>query len=379
MARWLIAHRQVPGDHAELEQRLRNELPELLGRHGGTVEADGSFLADIDGSVAGIPANKRVRVQPGVAARRGSRLRLPVAWHADPAAAVFPRFDGAIELEPLSRIHAQLTVVGCAHPPLGPVGAAADAAGLHRVAERSVDGVAERIAHGLRAAPSSETHGHPREPGSLRVADVMTPDPIVLDEDVRLRTAALVLFHHGVGGAPVVADDGELIGVLSESDLIDKEALPARGLGRDAAEAARRARARTAGEACTRPARVTVPDASLREAAVEMREVSRLVVVDGAEIVGIITRHDVLRALIRSDAELASAVADALASELGEDETARVTVDVDWGVARLTGRVPTRSDVDRSVAVTWHVDGIVGVDESLDWDVDDEPMPAPLA
>lgn len=378
MARWLIAHRQVPGDPPELERRLRNELPDLLGRAPEPIEADGTFHADIDGSVAGIPAHKRARIQPGVAARRGARLRIPVSWHADPAAGVFPRFDGAIELEPLSRSHARLTVVGCAHAPLGPVGAAVDAVGLHRVAERTVDRVAERIATGLRAGAPRDVAEPSHEPGRLRVADVMTPDPIVLDEDVRLRTAALVLFHHGVGGAPVVAADGELVGVLSESDLVDKEALPPHGLGRDVAEAARRARARTAGEACSRPARVTVPGASLREAAVSLREVSRLVVVDDAEIVGIVTRHDVLRALIRSDGELAAAVREAITAALGASEAGEVRVDVDWGVARLEGRVPGRSDVERCVGAAWTVDGIVGVEEVLDWDVDDEPLPTPL-
>jgi CBS domain-containing protein len=144
----------------------------------------------------------------------------------------------------------------------------------------------------------------------------MTEDPLVLLDDLPVRTAALLLFHLEVSGAPVVRADGQLVGVLSERDLLEKEALPPDRLGKQGMTAARRRDALTVGEACTRPAVTTVPDVPLRDAARTMvrKGISRLVVVDGSRVAGILTRHDVLQALLRTDAELQEAVDAVLAA-----------------------------------------------------------------
>jgi CBS domain-containing protein len=133
----------------------------------------------------------------------------------------------------------------------------------------------------------------------MRVADVMTEDVLVVDEELPVRIAALLLLHHEIGGAPVVDVEGELIGVVSEADLLAKEIFPPQGCGKAADTARRRWSAVTVGELCSRPARTTAPDVSLHDAAQMMREegIARLVVVAGSRIVGIITRYDILKAL----------------------------------------------------------------------------------
>lgn len=205
---------------------------------------------------------------------------------------------------------------------------------------------------------------------SAAVADVMTRHPLTLDPDLPVRAAALVLFHRRIGGAPVVAASGELVGVFSEADVLDTESATRtrpRGIARHTG--GHRA-APTIGDTCTRPARVTRPDATLHDAARQMLgyRIGRLVVVDDdRRVVGIVTRRDVLHALIRTDVELQPLVNRALAT-LGEPHVAAT---VTWGVATLTGTATRRSHVPRVAAAIEAIEGIVAVDGALRWCEDD--------
>jgi CBS domain-containing protein len=393
MKRWLYAHRTVVGDLHRLEDLLTRRLGDLLvratGETGAPKDVDGSFLVRLDSTVGGIPATKEVRALTGVASRRERRLRVPLSWYAATARPLYPVFDGVVEFEPLGSNAAQLTLTGPYTVPLGPVGAAFDAAGMRHVAERTAEELVQRLADQLMAAaqggvPEQGTAEGPGEAAGtmgplpatgidqvhrLTVRDVMTPDPLVLDEQLPVRTAALLLFHYGVAGAPVVSEIGELVGVLSEADLLEKEAFPATGLGRAAIRSDRRREAVTVGEACSRPARVTHPDAGLHAAARVMldHKVARLVVVDAGRLVGIMSRHDLLRALIRSDAEIQAGV-DAVLRALAEPS---VTATVEWGVVRLEGSARYRSRVPYIVRSLSEVDGVVTVAGDLEWDDDD--------
>lgn len=202
----------------------------------------------------------------------------------------------------------------------------------------------------------------------LTVADIMTVDPLVLHVDTPVRTAALLLFYFEVAGAPVRTDDGGLVGVLSESDLLAVQAAPRLGLGGRAEKSRVRHRARTVGEACTRPAHVVAPDATVADAAAMLwdADIGRLIVVSGAEIVGVVSRHDVLRALLRDDAETQAALDELLR---GEDDD--IMAQVEWGVATLTGVVTYHSTARRLAKVVRDIDGVVDVDAQLDWKTDD--------
>ncbi len=52
------------------------------------------------------------------------------------------------------------------------------------------------------------------------VSKVMTPDPLVIPGDLTARDTARLLEFYRVSGAPVVDDDGDLLGVISRSDLV---------------------------------------------------------------------------------------------------------------------------------------------------------------
>lgn len=374
MKHWVIAYRHVPGVPAELRRRLVTGVADLLRAaiedDEAQVEPDGSLLLQLPAHVAGVDLRKQVRVRTGVASDRGPRTCIPLQWEAEPGRHAFPVFKGTIELEPMSTRMAQLTVVGAVTPPFGPVGGLADATVLGALAERTTHELADRLAEALVAfvdVPAADTDTGVPGP-QMTVADIMTVDPLVLHVDTPVRTAALLLFYFDVAGAPVHTDDGGLVGVISESDLLAVQAVPRLGLGGRAEDSRVRHRARTVGEACSRPAQVVAPDATVAEAAAMLwdADIGRLIVVSGAEIVGVVSRHDVLRALLRDDAQTQAALDGLLR---GRDDD--VMAQVEWGVVTLMGAVTYHSTARRLAQTVRDIDGVVDVDAQLDWKVDD--------
>lgn len=380
MRRWLYGYRYVVGTPATLEEVLLHRSMDLLraatGSEAGSPAADGSCVVELRSTVAGVEMAKKVRVATGVAHRVGNRVILPLTWHADGGPQAFPAFEGSLELEDLDEHTAQLTLVGSYRAPLGPIGAVADAVLLRTVGQATADALVGRLADELgRAAgdPRPEHVAGPRVGAPLEVGDVMTSDPMVIDAELPLRTAALLLFHWEVSAAPVVTATGELVGVLSEGDLLVKEATRSSGFDRRSRREDPRRAAHTAGEACTRPARTTVPGALLTHAARAMldEDVNRLVVVDGGRIAGIVSRHDVLAALLRADADIELAVRRVVAMHAGSG----VDVAVEWGAVTLSGSTELRSAARRLPAVVGDVDGVMTVDAEVEWDFDDEMLP----
>lgn len=142
-----------------------------------------------------------------------------------------------------------------------------------------------------------------RAAGAFAVHDVMTRDPATVREDEPLVAALRTLLERQVSGAPVVNAAGELVGVISEHDLLEWQAdlvdrLTAEPPG-DPAEYARRLESETVGQVMSRPARTIEESASLSEAIRLFRERRnrRLPVTSGDRLVGIVTRGDVLKAM----------------------------------------------------------------------------------
>jgi predicted transcriptional regulator len=139
------------------------------------------------------------------------------------------------------------------------------------------------------------------------VKDIMTTRVIWVKKDATFREMAVALREHRVSAFPVVDEDGTVIGVVSEADLLTKEALDGEpgvisGLlhRRDQAKA----RGVTAGELMTAAVVAIRPDATVEHAAKLMydRRVKRLPVTDAdGHLVGIISRADVLSVFDRTD------------------------------------------------------------------------------
>ena len=381
MRRSLYAHRLIRGEPAQAGDLLRRRVREILASAGnGVVLPDGALRMDLPARLFGMDVDKRVVLRTGVAGVDDGRIRIPLTWQATGLATAFPVFEGAIEWEALSSSHGQLSVIGAARIPFSAVGGAVDAMGLGNVADMTAQLLVDILAEGLRSSVAEQPpRPVPRalDPLPMRVRDVMTTDPLTLSVDLSLKTAAMLLLHFEVAGAPVVERDGTLVGVLSERDLLDLEATPPRALGRSADASWRRYESTTVGQACSRPAIMTTPGTSLAEAATMMRDrgIARLVVVDESRVVGIVSRHDVLRALTRSDTKVRADVQQVL-DDLDEPS---ITVETIWGRAALHGRARTRTGARIAAERIHDVDGVLAVDrEDLDWEVDDIVLAVPI-
>jgi CBS domain-containing protein len=223
-----------------------------------------------------------------------------------------------------------------------------------------------------------------------KVEDVMTRSVITIAPETPIPEVARLLLEHGVSGLPVVTADGRILGVISEGDLLVKEAgLPREsgrplsrlfGAGRPTREQQEKVDARTAGDAMTSPAITVGAAATVQSAAGLMtdRRVNRLPVVDAdGRLVGIVTRADLVRAFVRSDADLVEAVrGDVLRATMWLDPDA-FEVTASDGVVRIAGAVQRRSTAEMLVRFIRTVPGVVSVDPAITWSLDDRDIEAP--
>ena len=123
---------------------------------------------------------------------------------------------------------------------------------------------------------------------SVKVADYMTRKLITFNPDTNVVQAMRSLLDHRISGAPVVNDAGELVGVLSEVDLLSviiQDSYYDESLG-------------IVGDYMKTPVDTVSPDIDIYELAQRfLREHRRrFPVVQDGKLVGQISRRDVLRA-----------------------------------------------------------------------------------
>ncbi|WP_415949455.1 CBS domain-containing protein [Streptomyces sp. KLOTTS4A1] len=216
-----------------------------------------------------------------------------------------------------------------------------------------------------------------------KIGSVMTGDVVRAEFGTPFKEVARLLNRHRISGLPVVDGDEKVIGVISETDLLVREARaplpdPAKRRiewplpGRNRRRA--KAHARIAGRLMSEPAITVHADASIAEAARTMarHRIERLPVVDEEDrLVGIVTRRDLLQIFLRSDREIRREVAEDVlvgALLLAPD---RIGVEVDDGVVTLTGQLERRSEIPLALSLTRQIDGVVGVVDKLTYRIDD--------
>jgi CBS-domain-containing membrane protein len=219
-----------------------------------------------------------------------------------------------------------------------------------------------------------------------RVRDVMTQDVVTVDEHAAFKEVAGLLTERRVSALPVLDADGRVVGVVSEADLMLKEEFPEGPpegrwfQGRHRREARAKAAGGTAAELMTSPAVTIGPDASIAKAArlLHRHQIKRLPVLDPAgPLLGIVSRADLLKVFLRSDAEIAAQVRQRVlrrALWVGPDT---VGVEVRDGVVTLTGQLERRSLIPILVNLVRGLDGVVGVVDRLSFEFDDRTITVP--
>jgi CBS domain-containing protein len=215
----------------------------------------------------------------------------------------------------------------------------------------------------------------------MEVQQIMTTAVVTVGPETDLRDVARILVENDISGVPVCGARRQLLGIVSEGDILVKEGGPRDDRGflariRGSGERmARKARAVSAQDAMTAPVTTISPYSSVAEAARRMSDlsISRLPVVKNGELVGIVSRTDLVRAFVRSDEEIRQEITkDLLRRMLWLEEPQAVEVLVERGAVRLSGQVETATDAVLLERFVTRVPGVVSVDAAgLGWRYDD--------
>jgi CBS domain-containing protein len=219
--------------------------------------------------------------------------------------------------------------------------------------------------------------------------DLMTPDVVTVPPETPVMAMARLLSDRGISAVPVVDGKGKVLGIVTEADLIRRlageEDNPASWFGAlfadPASQAERYARTHgvTAQDLMTEKVVSVSPDTAAAHVAqmMERQNIRRVVVVENDKLKGIVSRADLLRALVAppqvegadlSDERVRRAVMAAMKKEPWTD-TFYTMVEVKDGVVTFHGF--RRSDaVQKALRVL--AEAVPGVKEVKD---DTQPMP----
>lgn len=210
----------------------------------------------------------------------------------------------------------------------------------------------------------------------MRVEDVMTRDVLTVTPSTELKDAAPLFVSRHISGLPVV-DDGRLVGVLSETDIVGKETSGFSNgeVSRDEASRLRRERrAITVGQAMTSGPVTIEPWISIWAAAdlMVVYGVNRLPVVDrNGVLVGIVTRDDLVRAFARSDRDVERDIREIMLPSVGLGDR-ELDVHVERGHVTVKGEVESEPMCACLHASVRLIPGVVDVD----WQVTAAGVPA---
>lgn len=148
----------------------------------------------------------------------------------------------------------------------------------------------------------------------MRVADVMTPSVISVAPDTSVREVAQILTTHGLVGVPVIDHRGRLVGIVTQADLIVRDAkvhLPRYiqildsfiyiDSPKKTEEELRRALGVTAKDVMSSPVVTVTEDTSIEDAATVMvdKRVNPVPVVRAGRVVGMLSRSDLVALIAR--------------------------------------------------------------------------------
>lgn len=199
----------------------------------------------------------------------------------------------------------------------------------------------------------------------MKARDVMVSPVITVKPSASVREVAQLLIDRRISGAPVVDDQGRLVGIVSEGDLIHRSEagterqhswwLQALSTDETLASEYVKAHARKVSDVMTRSVITASPDTPLHEIAalLERNAIKRAPILENGHLVGIVSRANLVQAVAMSRKDLEIPLADAairekLLTELNRQRWAHtwlLNITVSDGVVDLWG--VTNSEAER--------------------------------
>jgi CBS domain-containing protein len=222
----------------------------------------------------------------------------------------------------------------------------------------------------------------------MKAKDIMTSPVVTVEPDVGVLQAVRIMLQRRMSGLPVVDKDGRLVGIVTEGDFLRRAETGTQrrrprwleflvGPGRVAQDYAR-SHGRKVGEVMT-PDPVTIGEnASLDDIVklMEKRQIKRVPVVRGDNVVGIVSRANLLHALASVARETKPAERDdeairaLILAELAKEPWAPVTLInpvVRDGVVELWGTITDERERPALIIAVENVPGVKAVHDHLAW------------
>ncbi len=220
----------------------------------------------------------------------------------------------------------------------------------------------------------------------MKIRDVMTAEVVTVTSDTPYKELVQRLVESDVSGLPVVDRTGLLVGIVTEADLVSKEAYGRRR--RALAVLADLLSAREhhwvtkgggsyAADVMSTDLVTCTPDEDVRVVVRRMlaRGVKRAPVVRDGALVGIVSRQDVLRTIARTDDAIAADVTEVLSSHPNRPDDIHVRSSVSDGIVTLNGNVRYAWDIPIVASIVREVAGVIDVVDELH---NREPNPEPV-
>lgn len=182
----------------------------------------------------------------------------------------------------------------------------------------------------------------------MRVSEIMTRPVVSTSPQALLKDAVVLLTEGGYAGLPVVDDEEQVVGIITEADAL-------RAMSGELGSP-------TVADVMTAPVEVVSP-------AVEVTDIARVMLRDGLRsvpvvaegvLVGIVSRRDVLRPFVRADDTVATHVRKVLADYDGHRD--RWQVDVAGGVVTVSGDFTDSAERHVVSTLVRTVPGVLRVD-----------------
>jgi CBS domain-containing protein len=223
--------------------------------------------------------------------------------------------------------------------------------------------------------------------GIMNAADVMTTPVISVTPATRTRDAIELMLTHHLSGLPVLDEEARLVGIVSEGDFVRRSELGTEkhrsrfiafilGPGRSAHDYTK-SHARFIRGVMTEEVIAVTEDTSLEEivSLMEKHAIKRVPVMRGDNVVGMVSRSDLLRALVaasrrRDEAMDDGAIKQRILSELAHEEWAPsscIGVEVTNGEVEITGTIFDARQRQALKVVIENTPGVKAIHDRLVW------------